>query len=280
MTPPCSVCLVQPTGYIHAMAFQEVAEFIHFSLLDRGHDSVLRINQFDRDRVNIVLGAQLLPPEWQAKLPANTVIVNTEQLGSVQHPWTETLLTLARRYSIWDYNRRNVDYLRAAGIDRLQSLQLGYHPKLHRLSPVAEPDVDVLFYGSLGERRKTLIRQIEARGLRVKTLFGVYGAERDRWIERSKLVLNCHHYETHIFEVVRVFYLLTNGWPVVAEVGVDTEIESPYPDAVCGVPYEQIPEVCERLIHLPAERSALAAQGTARLRAVTPRLPTLLGDST
>ena len=54
-------------------------------------------------------------------------------------------------------------------------------------------------------------------GINVKALFGVYGRERDKLIARSKIVLNMHHYSSQIFEIVRVFYLLTNRKAVVAE---------------------------------------------------------------
>ena len=46
--------------------------------------------------------------------------------------------------------------------------------------------------------------------------YGVYGAERDRLIARSRLVLNVHYFPTHIFEMIRVSYLLANRTAVVA----------------------------------------------------------------
>jgi len=260
------VALVQPSGYLHSLAFQELAELLVFSLKDLGVPCEFAINRFDRQRRNLVLGAQLLPPEWQAQLPADTIIVNTEQLGSQQHTWTDAIVALSERLTVWDYNTRNIEFLRCRGARDVRRLELGFHPKLARLNLSATPDVDVLFYGSLGERRKQLLERIQAQGLAVKTLVGVYGAERDRWIERSKLVLNCHHYETHIFEVVRVFYLLTNGVAVVGEVGADTLIEPPFDSCIAAGAYEALPALCAELCANDSARRQRAETGAEIFR--------------
>jgi hypothetical protein len=126
-------------------------------------------------------------------------------------------------------------------------------------------DVDVLFYGSIGPRRKRVLDALASRGLQVKTLFGVYGAERDRWIERSKLVLNMHHYDTGIFEIVRVFYLLTNAVPVVGEVNESTVIDPFFRDAVAAVDYAHLVDTCATLARDEDARQALALRGRQRL---------------
>jgi hypothetical protein len=260
------VALVQPSGYAHSLAFQELAELLVFSLQDLGHECAFEINRFDRARRNIVLGAQLLPSEWQAQLPRDTIIVNTEQLGSAQHAWTDPIVNLAQRLTVWDYNSHNITFLQSQGARDVRRLELGFQPRLARLNLVSEPDVDVLFYGSMGERRQRLLSAIEQQGLRVKALFGVYGRERDAWIERSKIVLNCHHYETQIFEIVRVFYLLTNGVAVVGEVGPDTHIEEPFKSAIVAAPYEEIPARCAELAADAQARAVLASRGAEQFR--------------
>ena len=80
------------------------------------------------------------------------------------------------------------------------------------------------------------------KGLTVKSLFGVYGKERDAWIERSKLVINHHYYQSQIFEVVRVFYLLTNSVAVVGEVNDTTSIDHIYKEGIHPVQYDGLVE--------------------------------------
>jgi hypothetical protein len=109
-------------------------------------------------------------------------------------------------------------------------------------------DIDVLFYGSINERRAEIINELIKTGLRVKTLFGVYGKERDEWIGRSQLVLNHHFYNSHIFEIVRVFYLLSNSIAVVGEVNDSTSIDSLYKDGIYASKYEDLVDSCLNLI--------------------------------
>ena len=47
-------------------------------------------------------------------------------------------------------------------------------------------------------------------------------------IARAKVVLNLHHYASHIFEVVRAFYLMTNGKAIVGEVSPTTSGDPDY----------------------------------------------------
>jgi hypothetical protein len=74
----------------------------------------------------------------------------------------------------------------------------------------------------LNERRVRVLNDLEASGLIVKRLFGVYGSERDRYIARSKVVLNMHFYDPGVFEMARVSYLLTNSKCVVSEGPMET----------------------------------------------------------
>lgn len=87
-----------------------------------------------------------------------------------------------------------------------------------------------------------------ANGLKVKTLFGVYGKEKDAWVERSKLVLNLHYYNSQIFEIVRVFYLLTNSIAVVGEVNETTSIDAMYKQGIYATKYDDLVFGCMKLI--------------------------------
>ena len=70
-----------------------------------------------------------------------------------------------------------------------------------------------------------------------------------------------HMYDSKIFEIIRVFYLLTNGVTVVSEVGSDTKSNNKYLDAICACEYEQI---CEKIIYLiknDKERKEIGMKG-------------------
>ena len=139
--------------------------------------------------------------------------------------------------------------------------RIGHQPQLTRIPKAADQDIDVLFYGSVTDRRQVIFDQIRARGLNLVTLFAVYGAERDAYISRSKLVLNLHNHDSEIFEIVRVHYLLSNGVAVVSEVNPTTSMPDEYRHAVAGAPYESIADECEYLVRDDIARMAQEERG-------------------
>ena len=92
-------------------------------------------------------------------------------------------------------------------------MPVGYVPELTRVAAAPAEDIDILFHGSMNERRNNVISQLRQAGLNAHTVFGMYGPARDALIARSKVVLNMHYYEANIFELVRVSYLLATAKP-------------------------------------------------------------------
>jgi hypothetical protein len=123
----------------------------------------------------------------------------------------------------------------------------------------------MLFYGSVNERRARALQALRASGLRVHAAYGVYGSDRDALVSRSKVVLNVHYYETSIFELVRVSYLLANRKAVVAELDPHTEIDPDLAGAVRLVPHDGLVEACRHLVEDDAARRDLQETGCARI---------------
>ncbi len=214
------IVLVRPPEYGHSECFREVAEGLAWALTQLGHPTAIGENTLDPAATNIVLGVHLLPEAEALRLPANAIVYNLEQLGGAELPaWYPAL---ASRVRIWDYSELNLPHWsRVPSLAPACLVPLGYVPVLERIATAVEQDIDVLFYGSLNERRRQVLLALDAAGIRVHHAFGVYGAERDGLIARSKLILNVHFYESKVFEVVRVSYLLANGKAVVTEPSPD-----------------------------------------------------------
>lgn len=223
----------------------------------------------------LVFNAHRLPPE--AKLPGDAIIYNAEQVpcgifegkgaaSSVVSPWVGYLHRL-RCHTSWDYAETNIARLRAYDVSSAHC-PVGAWPGLSNIETIAE-DIDVLFIGSLSDRRNALLKAIADRRLgmtgrrvEVKTLFGVYGAERDQAIARAKLVLNVHFYPEPIFEIFRVSHLLANRKCVVSEDGgVDPALESLAATATAYYPYHQIAEATLGLLKDRERRQDIAGRG-------------------
>jgi hypothetical protein len=253
-----AVSTVSPLGYPHSAAFAEVAEALNWGLGQLGHDSLLSTRLDNRRRTHVVLGANLLPKYPQAVAPGS-VLYNLEQIEPGSKWCSEAYLDLLRRHPVWDYSERNRRVLAELGV-QAQLVPVAPAPSWSRIAAV-EQDIDVLFYGSMNQRRHDVLEALRGHGLRVEQAFAVYGATRDALIARARIVLNLHYYESKMFEVVRVAYLLANGVCVVSETGSDTEHEARFVEGVAFAPYPELVDTCRTLLAEPARRAAIAARG-------------------
>lgn len=110
------------------------------------------------------------------------------------------------------------------------------------------------------------ITNARQRGLSVKAVFGVYGAELDEFISRSKVVINIHFYPNGRLEMIRLFDLLANARTVVREVNPGETVDNDLQDAFVGAPYERLADVTEALVRDPVRCAQVAAAGKAALK--------------
>lgn len=257
-----SIWIVTPPGYVHSGAFEEFALALSEGLRELGVAAPIVHRRPAGE--TIVLGANLLPA-LSDRPPRRAILFNLEQLSPGSPWWSERYLDLLRRRPVWDYSARNVALLRSMGI-AATLCEVGHAEALRRIVPRETRDIDVLFYGSVNDRRRAALLALEDAGLRVVALFGVYGAARDDYIARSRIVLNLHYDEGRLFEVVRVSYLLANSCCVVSETGDDPEAERAYEGAVAFTSYEGIVPTCLALLRDDARRRALGANGLALMQ--------------
>lgn len=253
-----TIVVVQPPGYAHSAAFLEVAESLLFALRRLGQDVSIATAPV-AGRRSIVLGSNLLPGHPLA-LEQDAILYNLEQIEPGSSWLSPAFLDLLRRYQVWDYSARNAARYPEMGLRAPRVVPVGFVPELTRIAP-REEDIDVLFYGSMNERRQRVLDGLAAAGLRVHTAFGVYGEPRDQLIARAKVVLNVHYYEAKVFEVVRVSYLLANGRCVVSERGGDPAEEREFEKGVAFSAYGDLVETCLRLCRDEAARRGLAEEG-------------------
>lgn len=257
-TKSYNICIVKPENYPFSYAFTELAELVCFSLREIGFEANIKLNKISRDEINIIFGCHLLGDEYIGQIPKGTIIFNTEQIGGVNLDWNNKITRWAKNFKLWDYSKENIRLFSEKNIDNITLFEIGYQKELARLEKVKIKDVDILFYGSVNERRKKILDELKNKGLIVKTLFGVFGKERDQWIERSKVVLNHHYYNSQIFEIVRVFFLLTNSIPVVGELNNQTVINDMFRQGIYGSEYNELVASCLELVECSSLREKIA----------------------
>jgi hypothetical protein len=264
-----TICIVTPAGYEHSRAFAEIAGGLQEAFAELGevvpivHDPKAIVGR------GLVLGANLLPRVPDVTIPDDAVVFNLEQVSDSGVWLNESYLGVLRTHEVWDYSESNIAALRARGVERVRHCAVGYAPCLTRIAPAVEEDVDVLFVGSIFGRRIRILDAIDAAGLRVKRLFNVYGAERDAWIARAKIVLNLHAFPEQVFEIARVSYLLANRRFVISEPSRGTDrVEVALREAVVFGTEGELPELCRRFASDEAPRRAVAQRGFELFRAM------------
>ncbi len=258
------IWIVTPDGYVHSRCFEEVALALRDAFAQLGIDAPIVTDASAIKGTAIVLGPHLLQ---YVSYPQDLILFNLEQIYQNPAVMTPAYLDVLRRFPVWDYSASNIEALAAHGI-KAALCGVGYAPSLTRIAPAPVKDVDVLFIGSMNERRAQVLQQIQAAGAVVMVAFNSYGAERDALIACAKVVINMHFYEAKVFEIVRVSYLLANRVCVVSETGLDTDREAHFAGGVAFADYDNLVQTCLTLLRDEAARDAIAQKGFERIRAL------------
>jgi hypothetical protein len=252
-----AVVTPDPAQWVHVRAFDEAADAVQAGLIGLGHSCERCFGTGPDSCTPIHFGAHLLPPE--ASLAPRAVLFNLEQIVPGTLWLTASYLERLRRHRVWDYSARNLAALAQMGVREAAHVPLGHAKVLERIASTEE-DIDVLFYGVYNERRMGPLRRLAGRGLKVTWVNGIYGAERDALIARSRIVLNLHFYGESRLEVARCFYLLANGRFVLSEESPDAG-ESGLAEGIAFAHYDKIEEACAWYLEHPGERAAIARAG-------------------
>lgn len=257
-----SIYIVSSTGDVHGGAFEEHALSLHHGLRALGHTAPIVHNIWEVEGRPIVLRGHRIPAGKIDQLPKGSIIYNLEQVSGESTIFEPHYIELMKRHTTWDYSIRNAHELRSRfGVDAGAICTVGYRPEL-KMVPKRDKDIDVLFYGSVNERRARVLEQLAARGLRVKVLFGVYGGARDEFIARSKVILNVHFYRSKVLELMRLSYLLANGCFVVSERGAEPEVSEPLTGGVAFADYHELVDCCLRYLTDDIGRRTVSELGT------------------
>lgn len=233
-------------GYPHSQAFDMVALCLRDSIRDLGYSSeIVYIPQ-----PGIVLGAHLI-----SEIPPGSIIYNLEQITPQSCFITREYLNMLRNHRVWDYSKRNITELKNLGIDAVH-MPIGYHPVLENVPKDYLKQISCLFYGSGSPRRDKIIQSVQGT-----FIFGIYGKELEKCIASSEIILNCHYYDTQLFEIVRCSYLMANKKFILSEPGLDTELEAPFKEGIAFHKKEEWPEVVKTYLANPDIREKIAQKG-------------------
>lgn len=277
--PDIQVVVPDPAVKASYHAFDEIALTLVGGLRRLGAEVVVGTSYLDLGVPTILLSPYVYDDDVIDRLPANTILYNWEQLGDAgTHLVTPAQVLRFSRFIVWDYSAKNVAFWRARGAANVVHVPLGYDPGLEILPPVVEPTYDVVFFGSLNDRRQHIITQLRQRGLDVAVVRFGFGPQRDAALRTANLALNIHSYDVGILELARLSLLWANHVPVVSEANPNTEVPFGMGEVGLFAPYGALVDAVVDALADPAGRAEATEAAYARFRSVGDAA-TVLGDA-
>lgn len=250
--------------YFDNITFKELTKELHSCLNHYGiHAEITsRVGENNFMDLYIIFGMNDFSSQI---IPHNYIVFQLEQTtGQDESKWfSQTYLNhMKNALEIWDYSLINYKNLRKLGIDKVEYVPLQYMRSVDTIQH-QEKDIDILFYGSINERRQKILDQLDqltTSNLKVVVKTHVWNEERDNLIARSKVITNIHYYNNSILETTRLSHLLSNGCLVVSERSQDPVLDKWHASYLKFVCCDQLVKTCQQCVaHYQEIRSQMMA---------------------
>ena len=188
-------------------------------------------HQLQQDAIPIVIDAHT----YQNAPNRPHIVFNTEQLQSDSPQVSEWYRSFLNGHIGESENTLlKLDYSMANGGSSGAIIPIGYVPEwAARFEQKVDRDIDVLFVGALNPRRINILEQVAAdKSINIQVATGVFGAELDKLLLRTKVLLNVHYYPCKQFEPFRCIYAAHSGAKIISEDCVDTSIKFDAPGGI------------------------------------------------
>ena len=171
------------------------------------------------------------------------IILNAEQLSANSVVVSESYLNSLKEWPVAEYHQANSPYLNNFFLlPIIPSSAVFYDCAIH------EKDIDILFYGSINNRRNKIISNLIATGVRVHIVNKIYGYHLAQLINRSHIVLHIHYYETKFFPIIRFLQPIMRKIPIVCESSHMSDHNDWTESGILFADYDQLTITCLRLL--------------------------------
>lgn len=173
--------------------FIEQAQAIKYSLKELGAQTVIIqddavVNWKEHYDVNIIFKAL---KKWHPRSRSVNVLFQTEELWNRRE---RGYYDLGENYNrVLEMYDENVKIPK--GTRNVVYCPVGYSPAWERDLPIVPEDIDILFHGSITQRRGRFIDEFRKMGLNVVATQTSFGKDRDKLIARAKIDINIKAYD-------------------------------------------------------------------------------------
>ncbi len=165
----------------------------------------------------IIFGAHANPNFWLKNKNSKDIFVNFEPifLENWQNDNT-SYMSLMRNSRVLDYSKKSEIYTKYFNLFPI--------PPFYKSNGNIEKNTDVLFVGSINERRKLALTKLLNKGINLSIKFKIFGNDLLKLIEKSKLFLdiNFHKHEA-IFNIFRFCLCSNTGTVYTGESGITSD---------------------------------------------------------
>ncbi len=242
--------------------FKTITQSIFIFLREKGyncciidHQDYLNFrNKDDIDNLYIFIGLNKLILDY----PKRYIIYQFEQTDSYfyndknekeyNYFFTEEYFNILKNaIQVWDYSLKNINWLKSnLNLNNIIYVPICYCHLLKIPFTNQNKTIDILFYGSLNNKRKFILNKlIENKNYNICIQNNeCWDEDLDKIIKNSKIILNLHFYENSTLEMHRISYLLNNSCFVISENTNEKDLMDKYSEGVVFSEYNNIIETC------------------------------------
>lgn len=174
---------------------------------------------------------------WAQKKPNLYILYNFEQLRVNYYDKKKYCKAVSDALLIIDYSKYNSKFW---DDNKLDHIWLPYCLTDKDDILIDDKKIDILFVGTLNDRRKILLDKIDKK-YNIVVLSDIFGEELEKYMKDSKICLNIHYYgENGILEVSRIIPMLKYKVKIITELSVDEYYNEQYSDLVEWYNYDEI----------------------------------------
>lgn len=193
--------------------------------------------------INIILGANVLALRAERIIfPPNSILYNLEQLGH-NALWDATFyLDYLLAYPVIDYSTKNIEYLKERGKkSEVLFLPIRYSEAFGAQLPRHQKkSIDVGLIGAQSPRRDLIVKSLRRNGVSVAYATECWGEDRDRFLARTKIILNIRSSKSGLLETTRLVSLLSSGINCISESSDDSSEDAYFSQFMELVPFESL----------------------------------------
>ena len=216
---------------------------IHTSLVSESHINI--VNNDDDYKIFIIAFQSFFTGQksnlMQLK-PYTYILYQLEQVNTSEKyhniikPYIENFMK--KSLLILEYNNDNYNMYK--NIKNIHEVKIPINSKLliHN-----DKDIDLLFYGTMNDRRKKILDSYK-KHFKIVILTDVFGNELQEYLKKSKIVLNIHYYENALLETCRINEVLRYGCKIISE-NVNSNNDNMYGNMILFTDFFEIEETVE-----------------------------------